>query len=544
VSFQGARTARTVDYGISEEEGGKAVSVPFKSVQRRSVALAAAGVVRPLILLLPAVLAALILVGGSSAANATRLGPPDFVVGATEDQPLGFDDGGAVVYGQMASHRFGAIRLSVDYEPSEPTTVQQQPQLERAIDAANEKGMLVLLSITPGHSTDVTSDANGVKKFAAYTALVARAFPSVNDFIIGNEPNLGRFWFPTFNANGTIASAKTYEAALAASYDALKAVRSDIDVIGLAVSPRGDDRPGSARNTISPVRFIKAVGDAYRKSGRKKPIMDNVALHPYPSANTDSPAKGASWPNVGVPNLDRAQQAFWDGFHGTAQPTFQERGARNAYAAPAVRWILDEAGWQTDTRKLAGYSGNENTPPVDEAAQARYYKSIVQRYVCDPHVAALLFFHWIDETDRDRLQTGLLRADGTIKPAANAVRGAIARGCAAASVGWRHSTTVDGASVTWKPKAGYLFFAKAFEETMFTATATPTKAALKRAKAHRQKMKTVTLKGKLKAYLAHGIKFKAIKLKNANSYTYKVKVTATLNPARTVTLKRTKLQKP
>ena len=46
----------------------------------------------------------------------------------------------------------------------------------------------------------------------------------MNDFVIGNEPNLGRFWFPTFNANGTIASATTYEAALAASYDALKAV--------------------------------------------------------------------------------------------------------------------------------------------------------------------------------------------------------------------------------------------------------------------------------------------------------------------------------
>jgi len=65
-------------------------------------------------------------VGVSSASNATRLGPTEFVVGATEDQPLGFDDGGAVFYDQMASHRLGAARMSVDYEPSEPTTVQQQ----------------------------------------------------------------------------------------------------------------------------------------------------------------------------------------------------------------------------------------------------------------------------------------------------------------------------------------------------------------------------------------------------------------------------------
>jgi hypothetical protein len=496
-------------------------------------------------LLIPIVLAALILVGVSSASPNTQLGPADFVVGATDDQPLAFDDGGAVVYDQMASHRLGAIRMSVDYEPSEPTTVQQGDQLERAITTANLRGMLVLLSISPAHSTDVTSDPKGVKKFAAYTALVARSFPSVTDFVIGNEPNLGRFWFPTYNRNKSIAAASTYEAALAASYDALKAVNSDIDVIGLALSPRGDDRPGSARNTISPVRFIKAVGDAYRKSRRTKPIMDNVALHPYPSANTDPPGKGASWPNVGVPNLNRAQQAFWDGFKGTAQPTFQESGARKAQAGgPAVRWILDEAGWQTDTRKLPGYFGKENTPPVDEAAQARYYKSIVRRYACDPRVAALLFFHWIDEADRDRLQSGFLRANRTIKPAANAVRGAIAGGCAAASVGWRHSTTVDGASVMWKPKAGYLFFAKAFEDATFTATATPTKAALKRAKALKQKLKAVTMKGKLKAYVARGIKFKAITLQNASNYTYKVKVTAALNPARTLTLKRKKLQKP
>jgi hypothetical protein len=492
---------------------------------------------------LAAVAALLALAAALSAANATRLGPADFVVGATEDQPLGLDDGGAAIYDQMASHGLGAIRMSVDYEPSEPTTVQQRDQLERAITTAHLSGLRVLLSIEPGHNTDVTGDPNGVEKFAAYTALVARTFPSVTDFVIGNEPNLGRFWFPTYNRNKSIAAAATYEAALAASYDALKAVNPSIDVIGLAVSPRGDDRPGSRRNTISPVRFIKAVGDAYRKSRRTKPIMDNAGLHPYPASNTDPPTKGASWPNVSVPNLDRAQQAFWDGFHGTAQPTFQESAAGNAQpVGPAVRWIIDEAGWQTDTRTSPGYFGTENTPPVDEAAQARYHQETVRLYACDPHVAALLFFHWIDEADRDRLQTGFLRADGTTKPAADAVGSAIADGCAGALVGWRHSTTVAGASVTWKRRAGYLFFAKASEDATFTATATPTKVGQKRAKAAKQKLKTVTLKGDVKAYLGHGIKFKAIKTKNADNYTYKVQLRAALNPARTVTLKRTRLR--
>jgi hypothetical protein len=498
-------------------------------------------------LLILAALAALVAVGGSSASStSTRIGPPTLVVGASEDQMLGYDDGGAVLDDQMASYSLGAIRMSVDYEPSDPTTIQQQEQLERGVAAATDRGLRVLLSISPGHSSDVTSDPNGVRKFAAYAARVARAFPLVTDFVIGNEPNLGNFWFPTFTAKGGIAAGATYEAALAASYDAIKAVDPNLDVIGLAVSSHGDDRPGSKRNTISPVRFIKAVGNAYRASHRTKPIMDNVALHPYPNPNTDPPDKGFLWPNVGVPNLDRAQQAFWDAFNGTAQPTFAESGpSRKAQAAgPPVRWILDEAGWQTDTRGLPGYTGTENTPPIDEPTQARYYKSIVERYACDGHVAALLFFHWIDESDRDRLQSGLVRANGTTKPSARTVRDAIGEGCAGGSVAWHHSTTVDGASSTWKPKAGFLFFAKASEEATFVATATPTKSALKRAKRLKLKLKRITVKGKLKAYVGSGVRFKGITMQNAGTYTFKLKVTSTLNPVRTVTLKRKRLHRP
>jgi hypothetical protein len=492
-------------------------------------------------LLILAATAALVVAGGSPAAPQPSLAPLPFVVGATEDQVLGYDDGGTAVYNQMTSHLLGAIRLSVGYEPSEPTTLQQRDHLERAIDAANDKGLRVMLGIQPGHNTDVTGDRNGVRKFAAYTALVARAFPQVDDIVIGNEPNLGRFWFPTFNANGTIASAKTYEAALAASYDALKAVRPEINVIGLAVSPKGDDRPGSARNTISPVRFIKAVGDAYRKSGRKKPIMDNVALHPYPFVNTDPPNKGAPWPQVSVANLDRAQQAFWDGFNGTAQPTFEEAGVRRSQP---VKWVLDEAGWQTDTRGLAGYFGSENTPTIDEATQAAYYRQVIQRYACDNHVAALLFFHWVDEEDRDRLQSGLVRANRSMKPAANAVRDAIATGCQGGPVLWRHSTRVDGASSTWKPKNGNLFAVKAFEDATFVATATPTKAALKRAKKLGQKLKAAKVKGKIKAYNLTGVKFKKIKYANSRTYTYSVKITSSVNAKRAVTLKTKKIKKP
>ena len=264
----------------------------------------------------------------------------------------------------MSSHLLGAIRVSVDYEPSQPTTVQQKEQLERAIDAAKDKNMRVILVDPAGsqHRRDGRPERRQEVR-RVHGARRARRSPRSTDFVIGNEPNLGRFWFPTFNANGTIASATTYEAALAASYDALKAVNPDIDVIGLAVSPKGDDRPGSARNTISPVRFIKAVGDAYRKSGRTKPIMDNVALHPYPFVNTDPPDKGAPWPQRQRRRTSTARSRR----SGTASTAPRSRRSRRAACSGRSRalrcsWLLDEAGWQTDTRGLPGYFGSENTP--------------------------------------------------------------------------------------------------------------------------------------------------------------------------------------
>jgi len=214
-------------------------------------------------------LAALALVGGTTASSqSAALGTETYLVGATEDRPLGQDDGGAAMYDQMRAYGLREIRMSAWYDPASPTTIPQGAALARAIPPATARGIRVLLALIPHRGGDVTGDPDGVSKFASFAALVARTFPQVTDFVVGNEPNLGRFWSPTFNADGSIAAAATYEATLAASYDALKAVNPNINVIGFALAERGDDRPGSARNTISPVRFIEAVGKAYRASGR------------------------------------------------------------------------------------------------------------------------------------------------------------------------------------------------------------------------------------------------------------------------------------
>ena len=65
------------------------------------------------------------------------------------------------------------------------------------------------------------------------------------------------------------------------------------------------------------MKFLQGMGAAYRASGRTKPLMDELAFHPYPKKDTDSLTEGYLWPNAGVTNLDRIKQAFWDAFGAT-----------------------------------------------------------------------------------------------------------------------------------------------------------------------------------------------------------------------------------
>ena len=55
-------------------------------------------------------------------------------------------------------------------------------------------------------TTPLTDEARS--EFASYTASIARELP-VRDFIIGNEPNLNRFWMPQFGPGGENVAARS-----------------------------------------------------------------------------------------------------------------------------------------------------------------------------------------------------------------------------------------------------------------------------------------------------------------------------------------------
>ncbi|HEY4620303.1 MAG TPA: hypothetical protein VIG93_01275, partial [Gaiellaceae bacterium] len=234
---------------------------------------------------------------------------------------------------------------------------------------------------------------------------------------------------------------------LAAAYDALKAVDPEITVVGVGLSPRGNDRPDAKSNiSTSPIRFLRALGAWYRSSGRTRPLMDGFSFHPYPNKATDPLDRGYGWPNAGFVNVDRIKQALWDAFHGTAQPT----------TADGLRLYLDEVGWQVRTDGMPGYSGLENVVVTDELTQAAVYAELVRRASCDPDIAEVSFFGFRDDGARTGFQAALQRLDGTARPAAEAVRQAIsdaAAGCGQPLAPWRSADEVLDASIVVRATA-------------------------------------------------------------------------------------------
>jgi hypothetical protein len=289
---------------------------------------------------------------------------------------------------------FNAVRVTQVWTPGETKpSVADQRILRNVVQAARLDGVQVLLTVMNfgNRTTPLTEQARG--EFAAYAAALASALPQVRYFVIGNEPNINRYWLPQFSSDGTDAAAPAYEALLARAYDALKAVSAKIVVLGGALSPRGGDDPDSIRPTHSPTAFLTDLGAAYRASGRTRPVMDGLALHPYEDNSSVAPIDGVH-PNsttIALADYDKLVALLGSVFDGTAQ-----RGS-------TLPIYYDEFGVeaQIPAAKASLYTGREpvTVKPVPEAVQGAYYRQAVELAFCQPNVRGLFLFHAIDERD-------------------------------------------------------------------------------------------------------------------------------------------------
>jgi hypothetical protein len=343
--------------------------------------------------------------------------PKRLLVGAAEDAAKSGDPGGKMALAGAAG--FDTIRVTSIWRPGETTvSADELATLRSVADAATAGGISLIVSVYPYGSATTPRYATTRRQFASYAASIPRLIPSIRHVIVGNEPNLNRFWMPQYTKQGLDAAASSYLGLLAQTYDAIKAAAPGTVVIGGSLAPRGSDNPRSSRPTHSPTRFILDLGKAYRLSGRKRPVMDWFAIHPYPEHASIPPTFAHPRSSaISLADYGKLVRLLGQAFDGTRQ-----RGS-------TLPIVYDEFGVQTkqpDDKRLM--YANQDLPSavdaVDEATQGRYYRQALELATCQPNVVGLLFFHVSDEADLDRWQSGVYYADDTPKADFSVVRSA------------------------------------------------------------------------------------------------------------------------
>jgi hypothetical protein len=324
-----------------------------------------------------------------------------------------------------------AFRVTLRWAPGESAlTAQDITDVARAVSGTS--GLRLVLSVY-GSPTNAPQTDTSRTQFCTYARSAVARFPSINDVVIWNEPNLSFFWRPQFNPDNSSAAPAAYEALLARCWDVLHAFRPTINVIGPATSPRGNDNPNAVSNiSHSPVNFIKQMGVAFQASGRSERLFDTVGQHVYQNSFRERPflihPTGTA---IGEGDWNKLVQTIQEAFAGTAQPV--PGPGCDVKCVPI--WYL-ESGFQTAvaSEKAAYYTGTENVVTIpdfaggeadfpnasplstslapDQATQLRY---AVRLAYCQPYVGAIFNFLLRDEANLSGWQSGVLWADGTRK---------------------------------------------------------------------------------------------------------------------------------
>ncbi|MGH3050785.1 MAG: hypothetical protein ACRDLK_11555, partial [Gaiellaceae bacterium] len=368
--------------------------------------------------------------------------------GVADDTSKYENDGGAWFYGELHGASLTENRWTLAWNPANPTAITELPFLQRAAPVAQQNGIHVVLVLYSGTNGTSSPDArdHDATAFCQWAGIVANTVKAwgINDFVVLNEPNTALYWAPQ-KVNGKDVAAAPVEALLAQCYDTLHANDANANVIGLGLSPRAS----TEKSSNDPLSFLRDLGAAYRASGRTAPIMDQIALHPYPRPDVKGSPPGAGWGTTGdaanrfaISQLDRVKQAVYDAFNGTGQPT----------TLNGLTFRLDEVGWQTDTTQYPQYFNTETWKQViTEQQQAQYLQQTAQQYfACDPTVTDVELFLLVDEASRDGRS-----ADGT-----SVIGG-----------GWQSGLLTTGGQGVSQPKVAYSAVGPLFGEGRAACTA-------------------------------------------------------------------------
>jgi hypothetical protein len=209
---------------------------------------------------------------GVVAARAPRLGFNDIAIGAhtaTPEQVAHLAEGAGA----------GLFRIPFDWHWVERTrgTYQDTAVYDRAYRDLLALGIrpIIMLSGSPEwawpaltlcpSSCQVPPAPRWDSSWRAMAAELARRYPRAAAIEIWNEPNERAFWQPA-------ADPARYTDLLHQAYDAIKAVRPAMRVIGAGVDGRQVAEGGSMEGTSFLDAVLRAGGGSY---------MDGIAIHPY-----------------------------------------------------------------------------------------------------------------------------------------------------------------------------------------------------------------------------------------------------------------------
>jgi hypothetical protein len=268
--------------------------------------------------------------------------------------------------------RFDAAWSEIEVSPG----TYQWGDVDRVLAAARARGLSVVLIL--GSSATWARPAGAEWNygpntddqragFASFAAAAARRYQGqAAAFEIWNEPNLPGSWAPSPDPDA-------YLRLLTAAYQAIHAADP-----GARVLTGGTGGGLTGIDTITWYQRLYAAG--------LHSVCDGVAIHPYPDA----------------PVADSGEMG----------------------KAKRIRTIMDGAGdtakllWGTETGAPTG-----GQPSVDEPHQSTLVGQLYDLWSAVPRTGPLLYYTLTDFGGADREgHFGLLRADGTAKPAYDALR--------------------------------------------------------------------------------------------------------------------------
>ena len=371
--------------------------------------------------------ATVVVVGAALRAVPASAATPMFFVGADED---------ALVWGNSQLNTsiartlgLKAARITLQWHPGQSTVpANYRDVLDRLVLDAS--GLRIVVSVY-GAAADAPRTDEARAQYCGYIADLLKANPQIKDVVIWNDPNDNAFWSPQFAPGGESTAPADYEALLAACWDAVHVANAGANLISLSVS-KAPVAPGSfTLGYHAPGVWIAKLAAAYKASGRTKPIFDTFGYIPHPVGSNERPwTKHAAGSAISVGDYEPLMQALTDGFHGTAQPVPGEGSTTIWYLAQGYETTPDPAkaalyaGSEADPGPLPAWSPQETSdagigPGIDQAMQL---EDAIRVAYCQPAVGAYFNFHLIDERQLGGWQSGVFWADGTPKPAYQALR--------------------------------------------------------------------------------------------------------------------------